>query len=127
MEISSISNLDLQKTQTTLESEKSSEKKVESSIGKGGDASVKRNSNLTAKTGVSSMNKDGDTLEISEKALNSSKEMPKLNVTGNSSTSKVKMSDAALAKCSQSKLKQLLQAGTISRQQYEKAMKKQNG
>ncbi len=127
MEISSISNLDLQKTQTTLESEKSSEKKIESSIEKGGDTSVKHNSNLIAKTGVSSMNKDGDTLEISEKALSSSKEMSKLNVTDNSSTGTVKMSDASLAKCSKSKLKQLLQAGTISRQQYEKAMKKQNG
>lgn len=127
MEISSISNLDLQKTQTTLESEKSSEKKIEFSIEKGGDTSVKHNSNLIAKTGVSSMNKDGDTLEISEKALSSSKEMSKLNVTDNSSTGTVKMSDASLAKCSKSKLKQLLQAGTISRQQYEKAMKKQNG
>lgn len=49
------------------------------------------------RTGYTAVSKDGDTLEIS---------------------------DVKLASCSKGKLKQLLQNGQISKQQYEKAMKK---
>lgn len=71
------------------------------------------------------INKDGDTLEISDAA--SKGDTSNKNVTGKLSSvnTGVRMSEAALSKCSKSKLRQLLQNGQISKQQYEKAMKKQ--
>ncbi len=51
---------------------------------------------------------DGDTLEISENMANKCA---------------VKMTDAALAKCSKGRLQQMLATGQITRQQYTKAVK----
>lgn len=73
----------------------------------------------------SAVSKDGDTLTLSEKTKNSENSRTKIEaadekVVANST----KMTDASLAKCSSSKLRQLLQQGMISKQQYEKAMKK---
>lgn len=59
------------------------------------------------KQDYTAISKDGDTLEISMKSA------------GNTT----KMTDAALAKCTKTKLKQLLSSGQITKQQYEKAVK----
>lgn len=63
------------------------------------------------------VSKDGDTLEIS-KEVHADQTIAADSVT-------LKMSDAVLKNCSKEKLKQLLQNGKISRQQYDKAMKSQ--
>lgn len=71
------------------------------------------------------VSKDGDTLEISEDTkTGNSKENKHGIAVNNSAKNAVKVTDAALAKCSKSKLKQLLQNGQISKQQYDKALKK---
>lgn len=72
----------------------------------------------------SSVSNDGDTLELStDKNANHDSGAKTIIKEGTASTDSVKMSAAALAKCSSSKLKQLLQQGKISKQQYDKAIK----
>lgn len=68
------------------------------------------------KEDYATVSKDGDTLTLSENY--------KAEGMQNKDTIALKMTDAVLAKCSSSKLRQLLQQGKISKQQYEKAMKK---
>ena len=70
------------------------------------------------------VSKDGDTLELSEGSANKTSQKVKIAETDENNPAS-RMTDAALAKCSKSKLKQLLSTGKISKQQYEKAMKKQ--
>ncbi|MCR4831491.1 MAG: hypothetical protein K5883_08590 [Pseudobutyrivibrio sp.] len=80
------------------------------------------------------ISKDGDTVELSETAesMNDSEESddgiikPKKKIIseGNMKLAKTSISDATLAKMSKAKLQQLLAAGQISRQQYNKAVKK---
>lgn len=77
------------------------------------------------KADYSAVSKDGDTLTLSERSKDSGNIQTKADAPdGKVIASSEKMTDAALAKCSTSKLKQLLQQGKISKQQYEKAMKK---
>lgn len=87
-------------------------------------AEVQKVDNMSAST-YSSVSKDGDTLELStDKNANHDSAVKTIIKEDVVSTDLVKMSDAALAKCSSSKLKQLLQQGKISKQQYDKAIKK---
>lgn len=76
------------------------------------DNSVSGRDNYTA------VSKDGDTLEI-DKRLNF-----RVQKTESEAKENLKISDASLAKCSSTKLKQMLQQGKISKRQYDKAMKK---
>lgn len=64
------------------------------------------------------VSKDGDTLEISGEGGKKNQK------TEASESVRIKLSDAVLKNCSKGKLKQLLQEGRISRQQYEKLMNK---
>lgn len=79
----------------------------------------------TQNRNYSAVSKDGDTLEISETGKN---DKNKVTVTENTDVQNgSQMTDAALVKCSKVRLKQLFQKGKITKQQYEKAMRKQEG
>jgi len=77
------------------------------------------------KENYSAVSRDGDTLTLSENLKSEGTAQKETNtVDGNVIKVAVKMTDAALSKCSGQKLRQLLQQGKISKQQYEKAMNK---
>lgn len=86
----------------------------------GAEVSLKRNYNA--------ISKNGDTLELSEegKSLGSHTEMQQRTLTGRNSTadSGKNIPDTALAGYSKAKLKQLYASKKISKQQYERIMKK---
>lgn len=79
--------------------------------------SIQNNESSAGKSGYSAINKDGDTLEITD---DTNSEIGR----GIKSASAVKLTDAVLTQYSSGKLKQLLSQGQISRQQFEMAMKK---
>lgn len=77
------------------------------------------------KENYTAVSRDGDTLTLSEKIKAEGIAQKETKGTdGKVITTAVKMTDAALSKCSGSKLRQLLQQGKISRQQYNKIMNK---
>lgn len=77
------------------------------------------------KENYTAVSQDGDTLILSEKIKTEGISQKETKGTdGKVITTTVKMTDAALSKCSSQKLRQLLQQGKISRQQYNKIMNK---
>ena len=68
--------------------------------------------------------KDGDTLEISESNDNDNNS-DRIKISESSIKSvKPQVSDAVLSKMSKAKLQQMLASGKITRQQYNKAIKR---
>lgn len=76
------------------------------------------------KEDYTAISKDGDTLQLSGEQK-SNEDMPKrMTVSERKETTyRLRLSDAAISKYSSGKLKQLLQRGQITKQQYEKAIK----
>ncbi len=97
MEITSLTSQELGTTvqEASLKTEVSEQERM--SARNADIAKIQQNVNYQKRENYTVVSKDGDTLELS---------------------------DMALAKYSKSKLKQLLQNGKISRQQYEKAIKR---
>lgn len=75
------------------------------------------------KEDYTAVSKDGDTLTLSENIKSEGMKLQEIK-SADGKVSATKMTDASLSKCSGPKLRQLLQQGKISKQQYEKAMKK---
>ncbi len=77
------------------------------------------------KEDYTAVSKDGDTLTLSENLKSGGISQKETKTTdGKVITGEGIMTDAALAKCSGQKLRLLLQQGKISKQQYERAMRK---
>ena len=129
MEILNVSKQDVQTVSASFAEAKTGASKAENVQSKKESVEVMQNKfNKTGKDNYAAVSKDGDTLEISENSKNNEGDSSKIIINeDNNKKSEVRMTDAALAKCSKVKLKQLLQNGEISKQQYEKAVKKQKG
>lgn len=121
MEINKLSEQKVHVISESAMSEKAEETKTEQPEKQEGV--MKRENEITLKKDYTAISKDGDTLEITEKP-GIDKCDSKLAMMENSSTSPAHMSEAALAKCSKNKLRQLLLNGQISKQQYDRVMKK---
>ncbi len=80
----------------------------ETSASKTSDLAAYSKTKSMANTKYTAVSKDGDTLELSSSAINSS--------------SSDTISDTELATYTESKLRQLLSSNQITRQQYEKAI-----
>lgn len=125
MEISNVA-VTSQQTSSEVNALSHPEQKIAEAERNNGDKEAQamvKNSTDGLKEDYTAVSKDGDTLTLSENIKSEGVKHQEIkSVDGK--VRAVKMTDAALSKCSGSKLRQLLQQGKISKQQYEKAMKK---